>query len=173
MAASFQWNQTYGASPGTSTDLGTSGNLFNFKDIDDATAADYNSHPIVASDSANQGRSFEVWLRGHLTGSFNNVDNVQFWRSTNYSPATGLTLYWKGNNVGAYVTPVKTDSTVATASVPSSDPGTANVTIATSLTGALTSAGYTDYIVLQLDVATTATPGDTSQATFTIQYDEY
>jgi hypothetical protein len=172
MAATFQWAQTYGASPGTTSDIGESGNLFNFKDADDATPGNYSSNPIIASDSANQGRSYEVWLRGHFTGTFNQVDNLQFWMSTNFSPSTGLTVYWKGNNSGTYATPVKTDSTVATTSVPTSDPGTANVSIGASLSGNLTAAGYSDYIVLQLDVATTASPGDTSLATFTLQYDE-
>lgn len=172
MAATFNWNQNYGAPAGTPTDLGSSGNLFNFKDIDDATAANYSSNPITASDTADQGRSYEVWLRAHFTGTFNKVDNLQFWKSTDFSPATGLTVYWKGNNAGSYATPVKIDSTVATATVPTSDPGTANVSIATSLSGNLTAAGYSDYIVLQLDVASTAASGDTSLATFTLQYDE-
>ena len=171
MAESYKWAQTYGASPGTTTDLGESGNLFNFKDADDATAANYTDHPITASDTANQGRSYEVWLRAHFTGTFNKIDNLQFWMSTNFSPATGLTVYWKGNNVGNYATPVKTDSTVATNAVPTSDPGTANVSIGGSLSGALTEAGYSDYIVLQLDVATTAASGDTSLAVFSLQYD--
>lgn len=172
MAATFNWAQTYGASPGTATDLGASGNLWNFKDADDATAANYTSNPIVASDTADQGRSYEVWIRGHFTGTFNKIDNLQFWRSTDFSPNTGLTLYWKGNNSGAYVTPVKIDSTIATATIPTSDPGTANVSIGTSLAGNLVAAGYSDYIVLQLDVALAAAPGDTSLATVTLQYDE-
>lgn len=172
MAATFNWAQTYGTSPGTATDLGSSGNLFNFKDADDATAANYSSNPITASDTADQGRSYEVWLRGHFTGTFNKINNLQFWRSTDFSPNTGLTLYWKGNNQTAYVTPVKVDSTVATAGIPTSDPGTANVSISGSLAGELTAAGYSDYIVLQLDVASTAAAGDTSLAVFTLQYDE-
>lgn len=173
MAATFNWSITNGTAPGTVTDLAASGNVFNFKDVDNATASNYNSYPIVASDTANQGRSFEVWLRGKFSGTFNNIDNLQFWRSTDFSPSTGLTIYWKGNNVGAYQTPVKTDSTVATSTIPTADPGTANVSIGGSLSGAITAPGYSDYIVLQLDVATTATPGDTSLAVVTLQYDEY
>lgn len=171
MAETFKWAQTYGASPGTTVDLGESGNLFNFKDADDATVANYTSHPITASDEDNKGRSYEVWLRAHFTGTFNKIDNLQFWMSTNFSPATGLTVYWKGNNVGNYVTPVKTDSTIATATVPTSDPGTANVSIGGSLSGYLDAAGYSDYIVLQLDVATTAASGDTSLSEYTLNYD--
>jgi len=173
MAATFNWAQTHGASGSEATvDLGASGNLFNFKDIDDATAANYSSNPITASDTGDQGRSYEVWLRGHWTDTFNKIENLQFWMSTNFSPATGLTVYWKGNNSGAYATPVKTDSAKAVSSVPTSDPGTANVSFGGSLSGDITAAGYSDYIILQLDVAAAAAPGDTSLATFTLQYDE-
>lgn len=173
-AETFNWAQTYGTSPGTRVDLGASGNLFNFKNADDATPGNYTSNPITASDTANQGRSYEVWLQAHLTGTFNRIDNLQFWMSTNFSPSTGLTVYWKGNGQTTYATPVNTDSTVATSTVPTADPGTANVSVSqngSGLTGYLNAAGYSDYIVLQLDVATTAASGDTSLATFTLQYD--
>lgn len=167
MAATFQWAQTYGTSPGTATDIGESGNLFNFKDADDATPSNYTSNPITAGNN-----SYEVWLRGHFTGTFNTVDNLQFWQSTAFSPATGLTLKWKGNNQTTYVTPVKTESTVATVAMPTSDPAIANVSIGGSLSGQLTSAGYSDYIVIQLQTTVSASAGDTSTATFTLQYDE-
>ena len=172
MAATFKWAQTYGTSPGTATDLGSSGNLFNFKNVDDATAANYTTNPITASNTADQGRSYEVWLRAHFTDTFNTIDNLQFWMSTNFSPSTGLTVYWKGNNVGAYATPVKTDSVKAITTVPVADPGTANVSIGGLLAGSLIAVGYSDYIILQLDVATIAPSGDTSLAVFTLQYDE-
>jgi len=170
MAETFQWSKTYGASPGTVEDIGESGNLFNFMDEDSNTESNYSSKPITASDTEDEGRSFEVWLRAHFTDTFNSIDNLQFWMSTDFDPNTGLTVYWDGETE-TYVTPVKTDSTIATEAVPESDPGTANVSIGGSLSGALTEAGYSDYIVLQLDVASTAASGDTSLAVFTIQYD--
>lgn len=166
MAATYNWAQTHGAGA-TVVDLGASGNLFNFKNADDATAANYSSNPITAGNN-----SYEVWLRAHFTGTFNQVDNLQFWMSTDFSPNTGLTMKYKANNVGAYVTPVATTSTVATVAMPTSDPGTANVSIGTSLAGTLVAAGYSDYIVMQLQTTTAAAAGDTSLATFTLQYDE-
>lgn len=169
MAETYQWAQSHGVGP-TVIDLGEDGNLFNFKDIDDATAANYSSNPITASDAANEGRSYEVWLRAHFAGTFNKIDNIQFWMSTDFSPATGLTVYWGGNNV-TWAQAVKTDSTKAAGSVPTSDPGTANVSIGGSLSGDLSAAGYSDYICLQLDVATTAASGDSSLAVFSLQYD--
>lgn len=163
MAATFQWAQSNGAGE-TSTDLGSSGNLFNFKTNDDATAANYSSNPITAGNS-----SMEVYLRGHFTGTFSSVDNLQFWQSTAFSPATGLQVTFDGNNV-TYATPSTTDN--GNSNVPTSDPGTANVSIGGSLGGSLSSAGYSDYILLQLDTTASAAAGDTSLATFTLQYDE-
>jgi len=167
MPATFNWSQTNGASPGTATDLGSSGNLFNFKNIDDATPANYSTYPITAGNN-----SYEVWLRMHFTDTFNKIDNLQFWMSTDFSPNTGLSVKWKGNNVGAYQTPTASTSSVATGAIPTSDPGTANVSIGGSLAGSLASAGYSDYIVLQLQTTASAIAGDTSLAVFTGQYDE-
>lgn len=167
MAASFSWAQTYGAAPGTTVDLGESGNLFNFKNADDATPSNYADYPITAGNN-----SYEVWLRGHWTGTFNKIDNLQFWMSTDFSPNTGLTVKWAGNGVTTYSTPTNSTSTIATENVPTSDPGTANVSIGGSLSGELTSAGYSDYIVLQLQTTTDAAAGDTSLAEFSLQYDE-
>lgn len=163
MAATFNWAQSNGAGE-TATDLGASGNLFNFKANDDATAANYSSNPISAGNS-----SMEVYLRGHFTGTFNKIDNLQFWQSTAFSPATGLQVTFAGDN-HAYATPSATDNTHS--NVPTSDPGTANVSIGGSLSGNLATAGYSDYIVLQLDTTTSAAAGDTSLAVFTLQYDE-
>lgn len=166
MSATYNWAQTYGTSPGTRTDLGTSGNLANFKDADDATASNYDSNPIIAGNN-----SYEVWLQGHWTGSFNQIDNLQFWMSTDFSPNTGLSVVWDGEQT-SYATPTSGDSAVATTSVPTSDPGTANVSIGGNLAGSLSAAGYSDYIVLQLQTTTSAAAGDTSLAVFTLQWDE-
>jgi len=70
MAATFSWAQDNGvASAKVTTALGISGNLFNYKRIDDATAANYSSNPVPAG-----GKSYEVWLRGKFTGAFNRVN---------------------------------------------------------------------------------------------------
>ena len=163
MAATFSWAQSNGAGE-TVTDLGASGNLFNFKTNDSATAADYSSNPITAGLC-----SMEVYLRAKFTGTFNRIDNLQFWQSTAFSPSTGLQVTFAGNN-HAYGTPSTDDN--GHGNVPTSDPGTANVSVAGALTGGLTGTGYSDYMILQLDTTTSAAAGDTSLATFTLQYDE-
>lgn len=165
MAATFQWAQTNGSSGSeSSTDLGSSGNLFNFKTNDDATAANYSSNPITAGNN-----SMHVYLRGHFTGTFSSVDNLQFWMSTDFSPNTGLSVVWK--QTATYATPAVT-ALSGSAAVPTSDPGSENVFIGGSGGGSLSSAGYSDYIVLQLQTTASAAAGDTSLATFTLQYDE-
>jgi len=166
MAATFNWAQTYGSAPGTTTALGVSGNLFNFKRADDATAANYSSYPISAGD-----KSYEVWLRGKFTGTFNTIDNFQFWRSTDFSPNTGLSIDWAPGTPSAYATPVTGESKCVSA-VPSADPGSQNISVGGDTTGQLTASGYTDYIVLQLNTTSAAAAGDTSLAQFTMNYDE-
>ena len=166
MAATYNWAQSNGASE-TSTDLGESGNLFNFKNADTATASDYTDNPITAGNN-----SYEVYLRGHWTGTFNKIDNLRFWMSTDFSPNTGLSIKWAANGTPTYTEPVATTSTVATTAIPTSDPGSENLYIGGSSGGSLTAAGYSDYIVLQLQTTVSAAAGDTSLAEFTIEWDE-
>lgn len=175
MAATFNWAQRYGASPGTLSELAGSGNVVNFKTNDDATPANYSSNPITASDASNGGNSKEIWMQGHWTGTFNTVLNLKFWQSAAFSPATGLSVKYASTDT--YATPTTNDTAISsgvtnTATIPTSTPGSANIGIADDLAGVLSAPGYSDYIVLQLHVATTAAAGDTSLGTYTLQYDE-
>ena len=144
MAATWNWSGRYGTAPGTTADLGVSGNLFNFKSVNSLTsAADYTSYPITAGNN-----SYEVWLRGHWTSTFNKIQNVQFYKSAG-TLSGGIDIHWDGQTT-AYATPVSTASTIATASVPVADPGTANVSIGGNLTGSLTAAGFSDYCIVPI-----------------------
>jgi len=167
MAATFQWWGEYGdvGSP-TTADLGVSGNLFNFKTFNSlASAADYTSYPISAGNN-----SYEVWLKGHYTGTFNKVQNAKFWKS-NGGPDDGISIKWAGTTT-AYDTPVTTGSTLATADVPTASPGSANVSFGGDLGGSITAAGFSDFIIMQMQTTTAAAAGDTSTYTFTLTYDE-
>jgi len=166
MAVTFNWNQRTGATGVTTTsDLGISGNLFNFQNQDVASAAQYTSYPITAGNN-----SYEVFLRGHFTGTFNKVQNLQFWKSAG-TEGTGESLYWEDGGEPTYTAPATTTS-VATSAVPTADPGSSNVSINDSQASSLSAAGYSDYIVLQLRTTTAAEAGDTETFTFTLQYDE-
>ena len=167
MAATFGWSQTTGSSGSeATTDLGISGNLFNFKRRSDTTPGNYSTYPISAGD-----KSYEVWLRAKFSGTFNKIENMQFWRSTDFSPATGLSIKWADGGEASYATPV-TGENKATAAIPTSDPGSANVSIGGNITGNLAASGYTDYIVLQLNTTSAAAAGSTSLCTMTLNYDE-
>jgi hypothetical protein len=165
VAATFEWVQKNGLG-GVLTQLGSSGNLANFKNVDTAGIASYTSNPISAGNN-----SYEVWLLGHFTGSFNRIDGCRFWMSTNYSPSTGLHIFFKGDQF-TYLQPANGTSSIATSSIPQADPGTANVSIGASLSGSLVASGYTDHLVLQMRTDTNAPAGDTSLATYTLTYNE-
>lgn len=165
MAATFQWTIRNGAGA-TETVLGTSGNLQNFKSVDSSGVGDYAANPITAGQN-----SYECWFRGKWTGSFNRISDLRFWQSTAFSPSTGLQVFFTGQQQ-IYLTPASVTSSIATSSVPTSDPGSANVTIGGNLSGSLTSSGYSDNVVLQLRTTTAAAAGDTSLATFTMSYTE-
>jgi hypothetical protein len=167
MAATFQWWGEYGASGSpTTADLGVSGNLFNFKTSNSlASAADYTSYPITAGNN-----SYEVWLKGHYTGTFNKVQNAKFWKSSG-GPDSGIGIKWNGVTT-AYVTPITGGSTICTADVPTTSPGSANVSFEGSLAGAITAAGFSDFIIMQMQTTTAAAAGDSSTYTFTLTYDE-
>lgn len=174
MAASYNWAQSNTAG-NTVSELGSSGNIMNFQNADSAVPADYSTNVITASDAVNGGNSYELWFRGHWTGTFNTVTNLKFWQSAAFSPATGITV--KYACTATFATPTANTSSVttgqtSTTTIPTSTPGSSNIGIANSLSGTLSAAGYSDYIVLQIHGGTTVAPGDTSLATFTLSYDE-
>jgi hypothetical protein len=91
--------------------------------------------------------------------------------STNFSPSTGLHVFFNGQQA-TYLQPANGTSSIATSSIPTADPGSTNVSINGSLSGSLVASGYTDHLVLQLRTDLTAAAGDTSLATFTMSYSE-
>jgi len=166
MPATFNWAQTVGAPTGTRQDLGASGNLVNYKNIDSIGTSDYSQYPVPAGNN-----SFEVWLQGHFTGIFNSIYDLRFWMSTDFSPNTGLVV--KSNSQQqVYNQPSSLTSSIATSTIGTSDPGARNVSVGGSLTSSITTSGYTDYIVTQLQTTTAAAAGDTSLATFSLSYIE-
>jgi hypothetical protein len=165
MAAGFEWTEKNGLG-GVETQLGTSGNLSNFKNVDTAGIAGYTANPIQAGNN-----SYEKWLRAHFSGAFNRIDGVRFWMSTNYSPSTGLHVFFNGQQA-TYLQPANGTSSIATSSIPTADPGSTNVSINGSLSGSLVASGYTDHLVLQLRSDANAPAGDTSLGTFTLTYNE-
>ena len=128
------------------------------------------TYPVTAGQN-----SYEKFWKFHFQSTFNKVDNLRFWKSagtidTNADIKTcaRTTSYTQQT----FATPVATTSSKATQDIAEADPGAANLGIGGSLSGNLTSAGYSDYLVCQYQAASAHNPGDIAQLTLRFQYDE-
>ena len=158
MAATFGWvehNQN-------ATDTSTPTNL-NFGSTNAADLAP-STYPITAGTY-----SYEKWIKADFSGTFTRIENVKLWKSTG-AYVTGEGVTYTGQTA-AFATPTNSLSTEADTAIPTSEPS-ANVGIGAGLSGSITAAGSTDYIVLQSTIDTSASAGLTNTKTFTLQYDE-
>lgn len=166
MAATVVVKQSTGAGPTNTT-------ITNLRFNTDDTANPGTTNPMVKP-SAGTNRSFfkTVYLNADTspTGTINNVkfycDGTIGW--------TGCTLYV--GTTGSYTQATGTDGTtgddssVATADIESFTSGTPK-----SVTGSIdnpSTGKITDYVVMQVDLTTSATAGTLSTETLTFQYDE-
>lgn len=166
MPATLSMIQHNGAGP-TLTNVGGSGNAWNYMRADVANPSLYAANPITFGQ-----HSYEVWLRAMFTGTFNEIRDLRMWMSVDFSPNTGLFLFFRGNQL-IYLVPATVSSSIATSSMPTADPGSANISIGGNLSGSIiTSSGMSDFIVTQLRTTTAAPAGDTSFATLSFSYSE-
>lgn len=128
------------------------------------------TYPIVPGEN-----SYEKWQKIEVTamGGSSAIDNLKIWRTTALGgSAVHLTNARETSYGGAetFATPIATDSTIATETMPTTEPTDANLGIGGSLTGALTEAGSSDYLVHQIQTDA----GDVAGASCTMhyQYDE-
>lgn len=170
MAATVALSETYGAS--TTQDTITNLNFGSTSSYDIVPA----SYPITII-SGSTAYSYEKWIRLKCSGTYTKVDNLQFWKSSG-TYSTGCTYYGNQSTSVAlptsYTTAVNTVSSVAITALPTADPADNNISIDGSFTGSFDSneTAYSDYLVLQMRVADTASPGNVTQITYTFQYDE-
>jgi len=166
MAATVQINERNGAGSGTLTQNITNSNMGNV----DAVNIDPVAYPVTPGNN-----TFEKYQQIEVTaiGGSSKIDNLKIWRTGALGgSAVHLTNARLSSYGGAasYVAPVATDSSVATQTMPSSVPATANLGIGGALNGALTAAGSSDYLVHQIQTDAGDTAGSTS--TMNYQYDE-
>jgi hypothetical protein len=125
--------------------------------------------------------SFEKWQRIHVTdiGTSSKIDNLKVWRTDALAAeATHKTNAREASYDGAQVFdtangPLATDRSATydyTEAMPTSEPTGANLGIGGALAGALTAAGYSDYLVHQIQTTASAVAGAT--CTMNYQYDE-
>ena len=145
---------------GTGIDFITADNALN-------TSGNRDAYPITIP-AAGTAYSYEKWLRWKCTAvPDTQCTNFQFW-GPNTVPGTGLILYVGTTDTG--VTPVVTDSSAAATQQDTNYYDTDNQL---AIAGTLTLENdETDYLVMQLDVTSTAGQGNISQQEYSYSYDE-
>lgn len=136
----------------------------------DAINLDPVAYPVTPGNN-----TYEKWQKLHVTamGGSSKIDNLKVWRSGALGgAATHKTNARTSSYAGAetYVTPTASTSSVATQTMPTSAPGSANLGIGGSLSGSLTGTGSSDFLVHQIQTNAADTAGSTS--TINYQYDE-
>lgn len=165
MAATVRINEYNGAGETETTGISNT----NMCSTDSANC-DPTTNPITPGNN-----SYEKWQKFEVTamGGSSSIDGLKVWRTGSLGgSATHVTNARTSSYGGAetYATPVATASTVATQTMPSSEPGSANLGIGGSLSGSLTATGKSDYLVHQIQTDSGDTAG--SLSTMNYQYDE-
>lgn len=167
MAAIVEIREKNGA--GETPTTKTSGTI-RFKNADDANV-DLND-PIVRP-GAGSVFSYEKALRLFIgaTGPTGSITNPRAFSDGANGFGTGVTM--EAGGTGAYVQPVNTDSVLGTVDFFTYTSGSAlalDVTNTGPFSG--TNLDIADYLYLQAEVASTASPGLTPSETLTLAYDE-
>lgn len=171
MAATLQWYQTNGAGAGNDTPQSqTDGvNNWDFKSVDTAG-------PAVAGEEITAGSfSAHIYAKIRFTGSFSSISDVKFYASNVNTSGYGTDAYilCSGVPVGSYSQPdTVSRSGIAPIWLPVPTVSTSGEDITTADLVAGT-AGFTDYIGLQLKTTTSgASAGYGGYTSFTVVYDE-
>ena len=165
-AATIEICEQNGASAGTTTHNITHSNMGDT----DAANLDPVAYPVTPGN-----KTYAKYQRIQVTdiGTSSSIQNLKVWRSSALGGAAthvtnaGMTTDWSALS---YVQPVKVTITNVDNAMPTSVPATANLGIGGALAGALTAAGYSDYLVHQ--IITNAADAAGSTSTMNYQYDE-
>jgi hypothetical protein len=181
VAATFKFDEDNTSGKTRTSDVRSCNWRSNDANSGTATTGDvtYRNNPITAGNS-----SFIKYQYGEFSaGGFTTISNGKFGHTAG-AMDTGVTLL--GQVVSSYTTPVATplvvggnikdmsavDASLSTGNSPAvlfSTTAPDGSTAATLTGGA---AGFTQYLVTQLQTTTGAAPGDTSTYTLTLRYDE-
>lgn len=182
MAATFAFDRDTGTQTGSPT-KGTTRTAgvtdVNWKNTDTEATA-YSAAPITAGNN-----SYENWLFGHFSGTFNQILTGLF-AHTATAFGTGLTLKGTPACTGdgdrlLYTTPSTTANTALSVDMTSAVAIGSGVAVFFGATGPeatgkassmTTNPCYTNYLTTQLQTSGSAAAGDTAQVTLTLQYNE-
>jgi hypothetical protein len=178
MASSADWQTHHGAatgSPAGGTTTQTGRTELNFKNIDDGTSA-YSSYPVDAGSN-----SFDIYAFVRWTGTFNQILNVLF-AHTAGTPGTGITLKSKvAPNSNTYAAPstsangnltIDSTSPISIGSGQSVQVGATSPQAAGKASSGTANPLYTQYLTIQAQTTGSASPGDMTTVTWTLQWDE-
>lgn len=161
MAATMIVNEKNGAAE-TATDK-TSG-VVRFKNADDAVV-DLNNPMVIPATGSDW--SFEKWLRLNVSGIFTQISNLKFYTDGTSGFGTGVNTWAKSS--ATYTTPAELTSSTGyldafgyTSAAPL-DIGVGPYTVAGDIGS---------YVVLGLEVQSTASQGTLASETITFSYDE-
>ena len=155
MSATHQWSESNGAGEVVTNDITT----VNFGSVDSADLTPA-SDPVVTGEN-----SFHKCIRCKFSSTFTEISNMKIWKSLG-AYATGEVIQYKEST--AYVQPVETALSGASA-IPTSEPSQ-NVLSAAG-TATITAAGYTEYMLLQIQSTVSTPAGAAATKTLTFQYD--
>lgn len=173
MPATFDYSEDNGAATGSPAKGTTRTNNVtqqNWKTVDDV-ASSYASNPVSAGSN-----SMPKYQFGRFTGTFNQISSGK-WAHTAGTLQTGVSLY------GAVTSTYATPSTSAVAGLSDISAITAigsgaNVNFSTvgpegaSPTSTLSAAGFSQYLVTQIQTTGSAPAGDNGNITTTLRYNE-
>ena len=167
MAATFSFNQRNGAAAGVSTDLGASGTLWAYKNIDTSGTVDYVTNPITRTNN-----SYEVYVSGHFSGTYNAVTNIKFYGVSQTPGSAGISMYAGSWASGGYAAATQITSTRATALIPTAS--AAGVDISNNAALVTNANAFSNFAVIQMRTDANAPVGDVAAAQLaaTISYDE-
>ena len=185
MAATFAWVERNGASPGSATE-GVAN--VNWKAIDDNSTVYTDPAAVIAAGT----NSYTKWQYGKFSGTFNTISNLTYSHQTG-ALGTGVSLYGPKSMTAdsdrlAYSTPSRTADNTNITPVNMTATST-SVTVYVGPTGAGDGPGssgkaasatkpggdgflWTNYLTTQLQTTGSASPGDITQVTMRLQYDE-
>ncbi|MEK6860381.1 MAG: hypothetical protein AABY07_00280 [Nanoarchaeota archaeon] len=168
MASTFSISKYNGVSPGTETVSMAYLHLIN-QDVAANGVNDFRTtaaNQITIPDTGNVF-SYEIWLRGKWAGAYTEITNFKVWRSAGPVNGAGGLTFKAGVNGTTYVQPINTASTIALDSTFENETDAIVVAVAGAAPNTIS-----NFLVMQLTVASTAVPGDIGASTFSAKWTE-
>lgn len=165
----------------TKTDITSANTVANANDTHQSTAAGSNDPIRIPASSSN----YSYWVSTRLSATTTpagTIDNIRWYTDGTNNFGTGVTCV--GNDASSYVQATGTSGTTGTQLTTGNHAGlsgspvdvfTYDSTTPKSISGSInnpSTGDFGDFFVYQIEVDSTASPGTTTQETFTWLYDE-